>query len=270
MGRALRPSGATSAGGAAAKSNGNAAGGGGGGAAEAAETEAGSAAAEEAVVVRLEAVAGWPSLPHSAAEHGQTERQLAERLCILPHVLAKITGSVTLLTDKGKRVEVGLGVKMRRQRLVAVGWARLRPAGAPREDGGGGGGGGDYVAGANEYGGGERRETWEYSAQTERTVRPSSPDPNVTWLPPPTRCATTAPRHLVVLLYCYLVTPPNHHHNNYHHHQVREYRAKFASLFSAIERRGPMDQGGPLTVAEALPEAAAGAAEEAGAGHSTT
>ena len=199
MGRALRPSGATSAGGAAAKSNGNAAGSGGGGAAEAAETEAGSAAAEEAVVVRLEAVAGWPSLPHSAAEHGQTERQLAERLCILPHVLAKITGSVTLLTEKGKRVEVGLGVKMRRQRLVAVGWARLRPAGAPREEGGGGGGGGDYVAGANEYGGGERRETWEYSAQTERTVRPrSSPHPNVTWLPPPARRATTAPRHLVV------------------------------------------------------------------------
>ena len=29
-------------------------------------------------------------MPHSAAEHGQTERQLAERLCILPHVLAKV------------------------------------------------------------------------------------------------------------------------------------------------------------------------------------
>ena len=202
MGRALRPSGATSAAATAARSNGNAAASGGGGAAEAAETEAGAAAAaaaaEEAVVVRLEGVTAWPSLPHSAAEHGQTERQLAERLCILPHVLAKITGSVTLLTEKGKRVEVGLGVKMRRQRLVAVGWARLRPAGAPREEGGGGGGGGDYVAGANEYGGGERRETWEYSAQTERTVRPSSPHPNVTWLPPPARRATTAPRHLVV------------------------------------------------------------------------
>ena len=66
--------------------------------------------------------------------------------------------------------------------------------------------------------------------------------------------------------------PPlnHHHHNDHHHRQVREYRAKFASLFSAIERRGPMDQGGPLTVAEALPEAAASAAEDAGAGHSTT
>jgi hypothetical protein len=48
---------------------------------------------------------------------------------------------------------------------------------------------------------------------------------------------------------------------------VREYRAKFASLFSAIERRGPMDQGGPLTLTEALPEAAAAAAAEAGTGH---
>ena len=56
------------------------------------------------------------------------------------------------------------------------------------------------MAGANEHGGGERRETWEYSARTERTVR--------------------------------------------------EYRAKFASLFSALERRGPTDNGGPLTVAE--------------------
>ena len=64
--------------------------------------------------------------------------------------------------------------------------------------------------------------------------------------------------------------PPLNHHHNDHHHQVREYRAKFASLFSAIERRGPMDQGGPLTVAEALPEAASGAAEGAGAGHPTT
>ena len=56
------------------------------------------------------------------------------------------------------------------------------------------------MAGANEHGGGERRETWEYSARTERTVR--------------------------------------------------EYRAKFASLFSALERRGPTDNGGPLTDAE--------------------
>ena len=78
---------------------------------------------------------------------------------------------MTLLTDEGKRVEVGLGIKMRRQRLVAVGWARLRPAGHAAASEKGGGGGGDYVAGANEYGGGERRETWEYSARTERTVR---------------------------------------------------------------------------------------------------
>ena len=42
---------------------------------------------------------------------------------------------------------------------------------------------------------------------------------------------------------------------------MREYRAKFASLFSALERRGPTDNGGPLTVAEALPVTA----EEAGA-----
>ena len=36
---------------------------------------------------------------------------------------------------------------------------------------------------------------------------------------------------------------------------MREYRAKFASLFSAIERRGYEEAGqGPLTVAEALPE----------------
>ena len=78
---------------------------------------------------------------------------------------------MTLLTDEGKRVEVGLGIKMRRQRLVAVGWARLRPAGHAAASEKGGGGGGDYVAGANEHGGGERRETWEYSARTERTVR---------------------------------------------------------------------------------------------------
>ena len=54
---------------------------------------------------------------------------------------------MTLLTDEGKRVEVGLGIKMRRQRLVAVGWARLRPAGHAAALEKGGGGGGDYVAG---------------------------------------------------------------------------------------------------------------------------
>ena len=63
---------------------------------------------------------------------------------------------------------------MRRQRLVAVGWARLRPAGHTATTAAGGGGGG-YVAGTNEYGGGERRETWEYSALTERTVRRTVP-----------------------------------------------------------------------------------------------
>jgi len=36
---------------------------------------------------------------------------------------------------------------MRRQRLVAVGWARLRPAGHAAASEKGGGGGGDYVAG---------------------------------------------------------------------------------------------------------------------------
>ena len=55
-------------------------------------------------------------MPHSAAEHGQTERQLAERLCILPHVLAKVR-----LRGRGKgrgrrrgrgRGRVGVGVEV--------------------------------------------------------------------------------------------------------------------------------------------------------------
>ena len=57
---------------------------------------------------------------------------------------------------------------MRRQRLVAVGWARLRP---PGHVPGGGGGGGGYVAGAAEHGGGAPREVWEYLPRTEQAVR---------------------------------------------------------------------------------------------------
>lgn len=88
-----------------------------------------------------------PSLPVVAPERGQSERELANRLCVPPLVVSRITGSVTILTPGG-RVEAGLGIKSRRQRLVSVGWVRLRSSA--------------------EVGG---REVWEYSSLAERTLR---------------------------------------------------------------------------------------------------
>ena len=67
-----------------------------------------------------------PTLPSVAPERGQAERDLALRLSLPPIVLARIAASVTVVDARGDKHEVGLGIKSKRQRLVAVGWVRLR------------------------------------------------------------------------------------------------------------------------------------------------
>ncbi|EOD26127.1 hypothetical protein EMIHUDRAFT_457414 [Emiliania huxleyi CCMP1516] len=88
-----------------------------------------------------------PSLPMVIPERGQSERDLAQRLNVPTVVVARLSGSVTLLDGGGRKVEIGLGIKSRRQRLVAVGWCRLRPS-----------------AGGSD-------EVWEYLGLAERTLR---------------------------------------------------------------------------------------------------
>ena len=102
------------------------------------------------VEVKLRPRPPLPALPQVAPERGQAERDLAARLSLQPIVLARLSGSVTLVDSNGGKHEVGLGIKSRRQRLVAVGWVRLRSSG-------------------NTHTG--ERETWEYSGLAERTLR---------------------------------------------------------------------------------------------------
>ena len=62
---------------------------------------------EEKVFVLLSEQTAPPPMPHAASEHGQSEKVLADRLCLPQHVLAKVTGSVTLVDEaSGRRVEV--------------------------------------------------------------------------------------------------------------------------------------------------------------------
>ena len=99
-----------------------------------------------------------PSLPMVAPERGQSERDLAQRLSLQPIVLARITGTVSLVDKRGDKHEVGLGIKSRRQRLVAVGWVRLRANPSS----------GSSQPGEMQH---RDRETWEYSNLAERTLR---------------------------------------------------------------------------------------------------
>ena len=94
------------------------------------------------------------------------------------------------------------------------------------------------------------REVWEYSGLTERTVR-DHPAPVGACTPPiGCPCGCFYPSHRVFIPH--LPLP------QYAMAQVRDYRAKFSSLFSALERRGRDDDGKQLTVAEALPDMGAG------------
>jgi hypothetical protein len=106
-----------------------------------------AAAAAARVTVRLRRRPPLPALPMVIPERGQSERELAQRLNVPTMVVARLSGSVTVVDGSGKKVEVGLGIKSRRQRLVGVGWCRLRPA-----------------AGGME-------EVWEYLGQAERKFR---------------------------------------------------------------------------------------------------
>ena len=47
-----------------------------------------------------------PSLPMVAPERGQTERDLAQRLCLPTVVLSRITGSVTVLDEDGGHLDL--------------------------------------------------------------------------------------------------------------------------------------------------------------------
>ena len=109
------------------------------------ETAAGGRAGE--VIVKVQPRPALPALPMVSPERGQPERELASRLSVPPNVVARITGTVTILEPGGGKVEVGLGIKARKQRLVSVGWVRLRPILA------------------------DGREVWEYSGLAERTLR---------------------------------------------------------------------------------------------------
>jgi hypothetical protein len=86
------------------------------------------------VEIRVRPRPPLPTLPSVAPERGLSERDLAQRLSLPPIVLSRIASSIkivgTEVDARGKRVEyeVGLGLKSRRQRLVAVGWVRLRSA----------------------------------------------------------------------------------------------------------------------------------------------
>ena len=114
-----------------------------------AEAAADEPAAEPPPVkVRVSPRLPMPPLPAVHREHGQSDRELALRLSIPGIALAKIISSVTIVDESGKKQEVGLGIRLKKQRLVAVGWARLRP-----DEGVGG------------------HELWEFSNLAERTLR---------------------------------------------------------------------------------------------------
>lgn len=106
-----------------------------------------AATAAARVSVRLQRRSPLPTLPMVIPERGQSERELAQRLNVPTMVVARLSGSVSVVDGFGKKIEIGLGIKSRRQRLVAVGWCRLRPA-----------------AGGMD-------EVWEYLGQAEATFR---------------------------------------------------------------------------------------------------